>query len=144
MTNRSSNEWKKKIGNALRKPYFYTCDNCSKQCVTILSDFRRKKRHFCSRKCYSLFRRDKLPIEEHAKYGKGLPIEQKVLRYKARIILNHAVRAGKILRKPCELCGKKAEAHHDNYYKPLEVRWFCFKHHRKHHKENGDLLNDKG
>lgn len=45
------------------------------------------------------------------------------------------VRRGLITRKPCEICGKeKVEAHHDDYNKPLEVRWLCVKHHNKVHK----------
>jgi hypothetical protein len=45
-------------------------------------------------------------------------------------------------RQPCEICGEKAEAHHDNYDKPLEVRWLCFFHHREWHKihDNPELI----
>ena len=143
MSKRGSVEWKKKIGEANRRPYFYTCESCSKQCVTKPSHFRRKKRHFCSRACYSIFRRDKLPKEEQPRFGTGLPIKEKIIRYRARIILNHAVRDGKLTRKPCEICNKKAEGHHDDYSKPLKVRWFCFKHHRKHHNEHPELLKEK-
>lgn len=37
-------------------------------------------------------------------------------------------------RKPCEVCGAaKAEAHHDDYSKPLDVRWLCKRHHAEVH-----------
>lgn len=48
--------------------------------------------------------------------------------------LRDAVRQGKIQRKPCEVCGEPdAQGHHDDYNKPLEVRWLCAKHHREEH-----------
>ncbi len=51
---------------------------------------------------------------------------------KARRKLAYAVRTGKLLKQPCEVCGStKVQAHHDDYRKPLSVRWFCFKHHRE-------------
>jgi len=38
-------------------------------------------------------------------------------------------------RQPCEVCGARpAEAHHDDYSRPLEVRWLCKRHHAEHHR----------
>lgn len=39
---------------------------------------------------------------------------------------------------PCEVCGGKAQAHHDSYYpdKWICVRWLCPKHHRHWHDHN--------
>lgn len=40
------------------------------------------------------------------------------------------LRRGKIKRCPCEVCGSTdAQMHHDDYSKPLEVRWLCRKCH---------------
>lgn len=48
----------------------------------------------------------------------------------ARERYRYALRSGKIVRQPCEVCGcEKVEGHHDDYSKPLEVRWLCTKHH---------------
>jgi ribosomal protein S27AE len=43
---------------------------------------------------------------------------------------------GRLIRQPCEVCGeKKVEAHHDDYDKPLDVRWLCPAHHAETHRE---------
>lgn len=53
---------------------------------------------------------------------------------KAVNAVNNAIRDGRLKRKSCEICGKSpAEAHHDDYSKLLNVRWFCRKHHIAHH-----------
>lgn len=53
---------------------------------------------------------------------------------KANMMVTNAIARGEIVPQPCEVCGDtSAEAHHDDYSKPLEVRWLCFVHHREHH-----------
>lgn len=55
-------------------------------------------------------------------------------KYKAQTTLNNAVRAGRVTRQPCRICGDhKSHAHHEDYSKPLEVDWLCAKHHQRHH-----------
>ena len=52
-------------------------------------------------------------------------------RARAREELNRAVRAGAIVRLPCEVCGTpESEAHHPSYAEPLTVKWLCPNHHR--------------
>lgn len=49
---------------------------------------------------------------------------------RARLAVANALRSGKLVRQPCEVCGApKVHAHHDSYRKPLDVRWLCSKHH---------------
>lgn len=51
-------------------------------------------------------------------------------RYAAHIAVGNAVRSGALVKKPCEKCGStQVHAHHDDYSKPLEVRWLCPEHH---------------
>lgn len=60
--------------------------------------------------------------------------------------LHRAVRSG-ALTKPseCSECGTagKVVGHHDDYDKPLEVRWLCQGCHIQWHKQNGEGLNAK-
>lgn len=56
------------------------------------------------------------------------------IKLKAQQTLRNAVRAGKVIMKPCEKCGhKKVHGHHENYKKPLEVIWLCDTHHKEIH-----------
>lgn len=50
-------------------------------------------------------------------------------------IVFRAVHKGILIRQPCEQCGSKimVEAHHDDYGKPLDVRWLCHKCHMAFH-----------
>lgn len=53
---------------------------------------------------------------------------------RATTMVGNAIRDGKLKREPCEVCGsQRAQAHHDDYSKPLEVRWLCTKHHAEYH-----------
>lgn len=54
----------------------------------------------------------------------------------AHIAVGNALRDGKLTRQPCEVCGNpKSEAHHDDYGKPLGVKWLCDTHHKARHIE---------
>lgn len=64
-------------------------------------------------------------------------------KYKAHCMVNNAIRGGKLFPEPCEVCfcTHDLHAHHDDYLKPLNVRWLCAAHHSQWHKENGEGLN---
>jgi len=54
-----------------------------------------------------------------------------------------AIHQGSLTRQPCEVCGEmKAQAHHDDYSKPLEVKWLCTKHHGERHVELNRLKRE--
>jgi hypothetical protein len=55
-------------------------------------------------------------------------------KYKAHYAVANAVRDGRLVKKPCEVCGDEyTHGHHDDYSKPLDVRWLCPSHHRLLH-----------
>ena len=54
----------------------------------------------------------------------------------ARSYVNVYIRRGSMTKNSCCICGEqKVEMHHDNYDTPLDVKWFCRKHHMEHHKK---------
>jgi hypothetical protein len=57
----------------------------------------------------------------------------------AHRMVNVAIRGGDLTRLPCEICGTTdhVHAHHDDYSRPLDVRWLCALHHAEWHRQNG-------
>lgn len=53
---------------------------------------------------------------------------------RAHNAVKEALRTGKLVKLPCQVCGSPhSEAHHPNYDKPLRVRWLCRIHHKRLH-----------
>ena len=61
--------------------------------------------------------------------------EEVKFKNKARNKLKLAIKLGKISRKVCEIkkCNLIGQGHHEDYAKPLEVRWLCRIHHEELH-----------
>jgi len=73
---------------------------------------RRRKR-----KVYELVKREKFP-------GK----------YKVRSRTSKAIKSGRLVRMPCQVCGsQKSEAHHLDYRSYMKIKWLCLTHHREDH-----------
>ncbi len=77
--------------------------------------------------------------------GRKKYIQNNPDKRKAHVALNNAIRDKKITKPSiCECCGsgdKKIHAHHDDYSKPLVVRWLCFRCHYALHK--AERLNEQ-
>ena len=109
--------------------------NHCKECVKA-SNKRYRSENVEERRAYDIARgsdpkRRKYRTEHMRAYRKRWPE-----RYKARTALANALREGKLRKEPCEECGaEQVHAHHDDYTKPLDVRWLCVICHTKWHKE---------
>lgn len=96
-----------------------TCSKCQKQ-----ND--RLPQRYC-KACHAENMRNTRP--KHA----DLP-EDSRKRANARAYINVYVKRGKVIKLPCEACGEvNSEKHHEDYDKPLDVRWLCRKCHLEHH-----------
>jgi hypothetical protein len=68
-------------------------------------------------------------IEQTGKYRKQYPN-----RAKANALVSKAIRAGKLQKLPCLVCGsERSLAHHPDYDRPLDVVWLCQPHHKQAH-----------
>lgn len=68
-------------------------------------------------------------------------------KYDAHLAVEAALRRGELVKGPCEVCGVgesdgvRIDGHHDDYSKPLEVRWLCRRHHTRLHAGGEDLFH---
>jgi hypothetical protein len=58
-------------------------------------------------------------------------------KMRAHGAVGKAIQSGRLVKGSCEKCGTTVgvHAHHDDYTKPMEVRWLCSAHHREHHRK---------
>lgn len=55
-------------------------------------------------------------------------------KHRAHAAVREALRKGALIKEPCKICGDPdSEAHHPDYSKPLDVEWYCSKHHHAVH-----------
>ena len=96
---------------------------------------------------YDRLRGNRQTKEYAVKYGRGHVKEKNEWRKrnpekaKAHNKLRRAIKSGLVLRADC--CGDCGEicaphAHHEDYGKPLDVRWLCAKCHGKAHRKYKD------
>ena len=66
-------------------------------------------------------------------------------KIRAKDAVKCAILAGFLHRGPCEVCGRTdglIDGHHDDYSKPLEVRWLCRQHHADHHRTQREAAEE--
>jgi len=100
---------------------------CSK-CGEFLELQRIGRQRYCL-KCHAAYMRAHRP-----KFSEMTPEQRQ--RSTSRAYANVYQHRGKLQPQPCEACGAmEAQKHHDDYSKPLAVRWFCRHCHLKHHRD---------
>ena len=108
-----------------------TCCKCRE--VKTVDNFHRNRstKDGLSAMC-KLCKRD----DDHKRNAVSSELIKKTKDHKsdARNKVNSAIRSGKLRPQPCIVCGGKAEAHHSDYSKPLDVDWLCRKHHALWHR----------
>lgn len=114
-----------------RKKYPYTEEQ--KQRRNELQNMRYRNTHEPI-----ILKDDEINIKRRMKYHNPLYIEEK-FKHQVRSLTRSYIKSGKLIKDVCEECGtnEDIEAHHDDYYKPLDIRWLCKYHHMEHHKEHG-------
>jgi hypothetical protein len=140
----------------IRKNVQITCQQCGGIGYSRQADIKRGWGKYCSPACAKAAPRPWLkgkPVNRDQS-GKNNPnwrggISQNKVRYRERFqakyplkaeahrLVHNAIARGDLVRQPCERCGttERIHAHHDDYTKPLEVRWLCQSHHIQRHQE---------
>ena len=128
------------------------CKKCLEEKESVLFYANDLKCKECRKEMVRANRKDKIEYyrEYDRKRGNRQPEgylkeyrEKNPNKYRAHSMVNNAVRDGKLFVEPCEECFNTHDvhAHHDDYLKPLNVRWLCAAHHRQWHMANGDAKN---
>lgn len=128
------------------------CGRCKE--VKIFGDFNKDKysKSGYRSQCKECMTKERMALRDH--YKQWRDSDEKKLWYseyrksryqkdKLKVKARNAARS--LERMPCEKCGSSdtVHAHHDDYSKPLDVRWLCPQHHREWHQENGEGLNSE-
>jgi hypothetical protein len=87
-----------------------------------------------ARKCRELGNQSPRSKESAKKWEKINPHKRL-----AHHLVQKAIQSCRLVKMPCQKCGHlQAEAHHEDYSKPLDVVWLCPKHHGERHVEIND------
>jgi len=129
-------------GVMARKTIIRSCEYCQTEFVT-------REGRFCSTSCSSKGKKNNRRYDgaNNPNWKGGVSANRtdgytRKLNHKARSpekviareMVQAEIRAGRLVRGTCEKCGlENAHAHHDDYTKPLDIRWLCPPHHREHH-----------
>lgn len=121
------------IHKRMKDGHLNKCISCSKK------DVEERYYNPIHREKIKIYERNRFKDPERKKSLRMYQLERRRKnpgKYRASYTLTNAIRDGRLIRKPCCICGeKKSEAHHKDYRKPLKVVWLCFRHHREAHNQ---------
>lgn len=133
--------------NSRRDGYCNKCKNCKNR---YNDKYRRDnedkikeyRERYKSCGYYDEYRKTEQGRDSFNKAGKKWRFNNKK-KYRAGWLVKYAIKCGKLIRKPCEVCGRsdRVHAHHCDYDKPLDVMWLCHLCHRAWHHEHGEGAN---
>lgn len=121
--------------------------NKCKDCVKSYSEQRRIEKSRDADWVESELERHRLKTATYRREGRVTNVEalrragvawyaRNKHKKKAQTKVSRAIQTGKLHKHPCEVCGEPdSQAHHDDYSKPLDVKWLCVKHHNDLHVE---------
>jgi len=114
---------------AMADGHLNKCKLCAKKDVS--KNYRKRIDH------YTKYEKRRWKDPERRAYAVSKQRERRAVnheKYKARIAVSNGIRSGEIKKGRCSVCGKAdAEAHHEDYSKPLSITWLCRSHHLKLH-----------
>jgi len=119
----------------------YYCKNCHRKQQQSTKGKKLIKKYQTSEKGREVHRR---AMKKYSQTERGKAILYKNVRasskkypikYHSRKLVYHAIKLGMLQKLPCKYPDCKhgdarIEAHHWDYSKPLDVVWFCTKHHK--------------
>jgi len=107
------------------------CKDCTKKDVRVHRINNDSVREYDTRRYREDPKRKENKTERTADWRKRNPE-----KHEAHKAVQYAVKTGKLIKLPCEICGAMPVlAHHEDYSKPLEVKWYCALHHARDHSE---------
>lgn len=125
------------------------CQMCRSPFWVKPSQKRHGRGRFCSNSCKGRYGRslqsivgDKNPAwkggiwKENTKAAARKWSEENPEKRRAHHAVEQALKSGKLSRLNCEHCGanRHLDAHHEDYSKPLDVKWMCRSCHLKAHR----------
>ena len=120
--------------SAMGDGHLNKCKQCAKADVA-----KHREKNIDRIREYDRNRGSRLTGEYRKAYRERFPVKTK-----AMAMVNNALRYGEIEKADaCEDCGSTfaIHGHHDDYAKPLEVRWLCAACHHQWHAKHGEAKN---